>query len=147
MDQTAARQLGPVELAVLEFPATEFDGSIASALAEIVDRGLVTILDLVLVRRTTEGDLAVIELSDADDDVTARFEDVNGEVMWLLSDADVKAAAAHLAPETTGLLIVWENTWARDLRQAVVNSGGRLVVHDQLEPEAVASAIAATPEA
>ena len=146
MNQDAPRQMGPVELAVLEFSATQFDGSIARALAEIVDKGLVKILDLLIVRKALGGDVTVIELPDADADVTARFDEVNGEVMWLLSDADVKAAAADLAPETTGLLIVWENIWARNFKEAVIDSRGRLVVHDQLDTEAVAAAIAATPE-
>ena len=65
----------------------------------------------------------------------------------MLSDADVKGAAAHLAPDTTGLLIVWENTWAREIRRALLDSGGRLVVHDPLDIDTVARAIAATPEA
>jgi Family of unknown function (DUF6325) len=147
MDQTTGtRGLGPVELALLEFSTTSFDGSIAGALAEIVDKGLVTILDLLLVRKNADGEMTVIELEDAETDITARFDDIEGEVMWLLSDADVQGAAARLAPGTTGVIVVWENSWARDFREAVLNSGGRLVVHDHLDSDEVAAAIAATTE-
>lgn len=148
MDQTTdVRQLGPVEFALLEFTAATFDGSIAGALADIVDRKVVSILDLLLVRKTAEGDLAVIELKDAGIEITASFDEVEGQVMWLLSDADIQAAATSLAPDSTGLLVVWENTWARDFREAVIRSGGRLVIHDQLDADQVAVAIAETPEA
>ena len=147
MDRNGQTAVGPTELAVIEFSGAKFDGSIAKALAEIVDKDVVTILDLLLVQKTAEGELTVIELSDAEPDVAAPFDDLEGEVLWLLSDADVKRAAGHLAPGTTGLLIVWENTWVRDFREAVVNSGGRLLVHDQLDPDEVAAAMAATPEA
>lgn len=143
---TEVRELGPVEFALLEFSAASFDGSIAGALADIVDREIVSILDLVLVSKTADGEVAVIELADAETTVTAHFETLEGEVMWLLSDADVEAAAASLEPGSTGLLVVWENTWARDFRQAVVNSGGRLLIHDQLNSDQVAEAIATTPE-
>lgn len=139
--------MGTVDLAVVEFSTAKFDGSIADALANIVDRDLVRILDLVLVEKTANGELNVIELADADNYITDRFDAVQGEVMWLLSDADVNGAAAHLAPDTTGLLIVWENTWAREIRRALLDSGGRLVVHDPLDIDTVARAIAATPEA
>lgn len=142
----ATSQMGPVELAVLEFPAADFDGSIAAALAEIVERDLVRVLDLVLLQKTMDGEVAVIELSDLEDDVAAQFDDVEGEVMWLLSDADVRGAAERLESGTTGLVILWENTWARGFRKAVINSGGRLVVHDQLDPSTVAAAVAETPE-
>lgn len=147
MKSTLTTDTGPVELAVIEFSAAEFDGSIAGSLAEIVGKGLVKILDLLMVQKTADEALNVIELADADIDISDRFDDVEGEVMWLLSDADIKAAATHLGTDTTGLLIVWENVWAREFRAAVVNSGGRLVVHDQLDPDSVARAIAATPEA
>lgn len=147
MDQIAdARELGPVEFALLEFSAASFDGSIAGALADIVDREIVSILDLLLVRKTPDGDVAVIELADAEAGVTAHFDALEGEVMWLLSDADVQAAATTLTPGSTGLLVVWENKWARGFRDAVVDSGGRLVIHEQLDSDQVADAIAATPE-
>ena len=147
MDPTAEiRELGNVEFALLEFSAASFDGSIAGALADIVAREIVSILDLVLVSKNVDGDVAVIELADAEASVTERFDALEGEVMWLLSDADVQAAAANLTPGSTGLLVVWENTWARGFREAVVSSGGRLVIHDQLDSDRVADAIAATPE-
>lgn len=147
MHSNPTSEMGTVDLAVVEFSTAKFDGSIADALANIVDRDLVRILDLVLVEKTANGELNVIELADADNYITDRFDAVQGEVMWLLSDADVNGAAAHLAPDTTGLLIVWENTWAREIRRALLDSGGRLVVHDPLDIDTVARAIAATPEA
>jgi hypothetical protein len=143
MDDPSIEAPASVELALLEFPAASFDGSIATALAGLVDKGIVSIIDLLLVARTASGDLEVIELSDAENQIAAQFEDVDGEVLWLLSDADVRAAASNLAPGTTGLLVVWENIWARHLRDAVESAGGRLVLHDRLDADEVAAAMSA----
>lgn len=137
--------IGPIEFAVFEFPAGEFSGGIASALGDLVDRGIVSILDLLMVGKDGDGNLEVLEIADIDDDVAARFAQVDGEVMWLLSQEDVAAAAGTLQTGSTGVLVVWENTWARDLKSAVAARGGRLVVHDRLDSDAVSSAIAETP--
>ena len=142
MSETIDREtMGPVEFAVLEFPHTSFDGSIASALKDLADREIVHIIDLLMVSKDTEGGLQVVELTDAESVIAEHFDDLDGEVMWLLSDEDVVAAAAEMQPGSTGVLVVWENTWARRLRQAVVQSGGRLVVHDRLESDEVAAAM------
>jgi hypothetical protein len=133
--------MGSVEFALLEFPRASFDGSIASALADLVDRKVVSIIDLLMVSKDDEGSLEVMELANADEVLAGYFADLDGEVMWLLSDEDVMAAASNMGAGTTGVLVVWENIWARDLRSAVGDAGGRLVIHDRLDSDEVAAAI------
>ncbi len=145
MDEGSREAVGPVDLTLLEFPRASFDGEIAAELADLVDREIVSIVDLVMISTDAEGNLEVVELADADPVIADRFAAVNGEVMWLLSDRDVAEAATRLQPGSIGVLVVWENRWARHLRHAVANAGGRLVVHDRLDPEEVAASIAASP--
>ena len=135
--------VGAVEIAVLEFPGNQFNGAIVPALGELVDDGIVTILDLVIVTRDTEGDIAVIELDDMGDVEVAIFEDLEGEAGGLLSDDDVSSAGALLAPGSTAAVIVWENSWARRLVGAIRDAGGRLVAHDRLDADTVARALEA----
>jgi hypothetical protein len=137
----AGDSMGSVEFALLEFPHTSFDGSIATALADLVGRRLVSIIDLLIVSKDDQGSLEVVELADADEVIAEYFADLDGEVMWLLSDEDVSAAAANMEAGTTGVLVVWENIWARNLRGAVGDAGGRLVIHDRLDTDQVAAAI------
>lgn len=134
--------LGPVELGVLEFPGASFDGSIAAALADLVDRGIVSILDLVMVHKDEDGVSEVIELADVEKSVSDRFDRVDGQVMWLLSDEDIASVSEALEPGTTGVLIVWEDRWARDLSRAVGESEGRVVLHERLDSREVAASIA-----
>ena len=136
--------IGPVDLALVEFKEGSFDGTIVSALADLVDRGIVAILDLLMVSKQADGRVEVVELADAETVVADRFADLDGEVMWLLSAQDVAAAASTLEPNSTGVLLVWENLWARNLRSAVDDAGGRLVIHDRLDADEVAAAIRST---
>jgi len=132
-----------VELAVIEFPGSKFTGEVAPALADLIDRGIVTILDLVFVTKDLDGKVESIELMNLEDEIAAPFRDLDGEVNGLLSDADLQTAGAALSPGSSAVLIVWENTWARELTGAVVRAGGRLVAHDRLDAATVQEALAA----
>jgi hypothetical protein len=135
--------LGPVELAVIEFPGSHFKGDIAPALADLVDNDIVHIIDLVFVTKNEDGSIDAIELSDLPSEEAAAFDDLDGEAGGLLSDSDLDLAAELLEPGSSAALIVWENTWARRLVTAIGNAGGRLVAHDRIDAETVHAALSA----
>ena len=134
---------GPVEIAVIEFPGSKFTGEIAPALAELVNDGIVTIIDLVFVTKDEDGTVAGVELADIEEEIANAFDSVDGEVSGLLSDEDLQIAGEALSPGSSAVLIVWENTWARRLVSAIRGASGRLVAHDRLDAETVAAALAA----
>jgi uncharacterized membrane protein len=131
-----------VELAVLEFPGSKFKGEIIPALAELVDDGIVRILDLAIVTKGDDGTITTIELSELDDETGAAFDDLDGEVTGLLSEDDLLAAGEALSAGSTAAVIVWEDVWARRLVEAIRGAGGRLVAHDRLDAETVQAALA-----
>ena len=133
---------GPVEIAVIGFPGSRFTGEIAAALADLTSRGTVTIIDLVLVTKDDSGTVTGVELSDLDDADRAPFDDIGGEVRGLLSDDDLTIAGELLEPGDTAALIVWENTWARTLVDAIRGAGGSLLAHDRIDAETVQAALA-----
>jgi uncharacterized membrane protein len=133
---------GPVELAIIEFPGSRFNGQIVPALAELVNDGIVTILDVVLVNKGDDGSMTSIEVNELGGDDAAAFDDLDGEVNGLLSDEDLEMAGEVMTAGSSALLIVWENTWARRLVNAVRDSGGHLVAHDRIDAETVAAALA-----
>ena len=135
---------GAVELAVIAFPGSQFKGEIVPALADLVDTGTITILDFVLVSKTHDGDVVVIEIDQAED--PTMFDDLDGDVTGILSDEDALAAGEALDPGNTAAVIVWENTWARALVGAIRNAGGLLVAHDRLDAETVNEALATIGE-
>jgi uncharacterized membrane protein len=137
---------GSVEIAVIEFPGSKFTGEIAPALADLVNDGIVTIIDLVFVTKDEDGTVASVELADIEEEIANAFEGVDGEVSGLLSDEDLEIAGEALSPGSSAILVVWENTWARRLVNAIRGSGGRLVAHDRLDAETVAAALADSDE-
>jgi len=142
-----AHQLsGSVELAVIAFPGSKFKGDIAPALGELVDSGIVTILDLVFVSKGEDGTIVSLELSDLDDDDAGPYMDIDGSVNGLLTEEDLEMAGEALEPGSSAAMIVWENTWSRRLVDAIRNSGGRLVAHDRLDAETVQAALTAATD-
>ena len=69
----------PVEIAIIEFPGSRFNGEIVPALTQLVDDGIVSIIDLVLVSKDVDGSVIVLELSELDDELAGAFDDLDGE--------------------------------------------------------------------
>jgi hypothetical protein len=131
---------GAVEIAIIAFPGSKFKGEIVPALAELVDNGTVAILDLLVISKNEEGDVLSLEVAEMEDGGV--FDDLDGDVMGLLSAEDIETAGELLEPGNTAALIVWENTWARGLIGAIRDAGGQLVAHDRLDAETVAAVMA-----
>ena len=55
--------VGSIEYAVIAFPGNHFKGEILPAIQELVDNGIVRILDIVLVIRDAAGDVQSLEVS------------------------------------------------------------------------------------
>ncbi|MCK0113577.1 DUF6325 family protein [Ornithinimicrobium sp. F0845] len=134
--------VGPVELVVLAFPGSKFKGEIIPAVGELVDSGVVSLLDVALVTKDDAGDTLAIELADLDDELRGAFDTLDGEVSGLLSDEDLGLVAEGLDPGTTAAVILWENTWARGLVSAIQGAGGVLVAHERMDAARAAEAIA-----
>lgn len=141
---TSTLPRGSIELAVIAFPGNKFNGEIVPALSELVDGGIVEIIDLVVISKTEDGDLISLEITEMDDG--DMFDDLEGEVMGLLGEEDIEAAGEVLDPGTTAAVIVWENIWARRLVSAIADAGGILVAHDRIDGGTVAALIEAFEE-
>jgi uncharacterized membrane protein len=123
--------VGPVEVLVIGFPGSRFNGDIVPSLVDVVERGIISIVDAILISRDEDGGLTVVELEEegAGPEVAALAALVD-EVHDLVSDEDVEALAADIEPGSSAAVLVFEHTWALPLRDAVTGSGG--VVLSQL---------------
>lgn len=135
---------GSVELAAIAFPGSKFRGEIVPALGELVDSGVVAILDLLIISKSEDGEVVALEIGEMEDG--GMFDDLDGEVMGLLSAEDIETAGELLEPGNTAALIVWENTWARKLIGAIRDAGGELIAHDRLDAETVNAVMAMSEE-
>ncbi|MGY1811028.1 DUF6325 family protein [Blastococcus sp. SYSU D00669] len=120
----ALDELGPVDRTVLEFPGSRFNGEIAPALTDLVSRGTVRILDLLLIRKGADDAVDLAELAELDEGEVGELRAYEGQLAVLLSEEDVAAAAAAVEPGSTAVLLVWENAWAAPFASAVRHAGG-----------------------
>ena len=139
-------ELGPVDWIVVEFPGSRFKGEIAPVLADLVDRGIVRVLDLLLIRNGHDGSLDYFELSDLDESEIGSLRAYETVLAELLSVEDVEAVAAAVEPGSTAALLVWENAWAAPFGSAVRRAGGQLVASGRIPVQAILAAIEANDE-
>ncbi|HEX5527708.1 MAG TPA: DUF6325 family protein [Solirubrobacterales bacterium] len=138
MDQS--HEIGPVDYLLIEWPGQQPNGEVAPHLVDLVDRGLIRILDLVFIAKDEEGNVAALELADLGGEVTelAIFE---GASSGLLGDEDVAEAGGVLAPGTSAALLVFENSWAAPFVAAIRRSGGELVASGRIPAEDLLAAL------
>jgi hypothetical protein len=134
--------MGPVEYLLVAFPGNKFKGEIGPALADLVSRGTIRILDLVFVVKDEDGNIEGFELQDLPEQAAA-FEEMTGETLELLNQEDVDIAAESLPANSSAALLVFENVWAEQLAIAVRNADGQLLANERIPAEVVEGALAA----
>jgi Family of unknown function (DUF6325) len=136
-------ELGPVDWIVVEFPGSTFNGAIAPALRDLVDRDVVRVLDLLVLKKDSDGTLEAFELSDLDTSEIGELRGYESQLAMLLSEDDVTAVAAAIEPGSSAAVLVWENTWAAPFASAVRHSGGQLVASGRIPIQALLAAVEA----
>jgi hypothetical protein len=124
-------EMGPIDYVLVEWPGKQPEGEIAPHLVDLVDRGLIRILDLAFLAKGEDGSIAALEIADVGGEVTelAVFE---GASSGLLDSEDLDLAGEALEPGTSAALLVYENTWAGPFAAAVRRSGGQLVASGRI---------------
>jgi hypothetical protein len=133
--------VGSIEYAVIAFPGNHFKGEIIPAIQELVDNGIVRILDLVLVVRDADGGVQSIEVSALPPDQAAPFAGLDHDVQGLLSEDDIAGIASALEPDSSAALLVWENVWSSRFAEAVMNADGVLVANVKVPADVVKEAL------
>lgn len=136
-------QYGPVEVQVVSFPGSQFNGSIAPALRKVVESGVINVVDLAFIAKTAEGEVGIIELSDAADNDLIALDEAMEEVLGLLNEEDLVAIGDSLAPGSSAVAIVIEHAWARELGVAVASSAGEVVLSERIPRDVVQAAVEA----
>jgi hypothetical protein len=100
---TEVDELGPVDWIVVEFPGSQFNGEIAPALSDLVERGIVRVLDLVLLKKNDDGSIDAFELADMDESEVGQLRSYEAQLAMLLSEDDVNAIAEAVEPGTSAI--------------------------------------------
>ena len=139
-------EMGPIDYLMVEWPGRQPTGEAAPHLLDLVDRGLIRIIDLVFLSKGEDGSVTRLEISDLGDEVTA-YADFEGASSGLLSEEDTEEAGGALEPGTSAALLVYENRWAAPFAAAVRRSGGQLVATGRIPIQAMLAALDAADAA
>ncbi|HEX6687596.1 MAG TPA: DUF6325 family protein [Solirubrobacterales bacterium] len=139
-------EMGPIDYLLVEWPGRQPTGEAAPHLLDLVDRGLIRILDFVFLSKAEDGSVTRVEISDLGDEVAA-FAAFEGASSGLLSEEDADEAGGALEPGTSAALLVYENRWAAPFASAVRRSGGQLVATGRIPIQAMLAALDAAEAA
>jgi hypothetical protein len=121
-------ELGPVDYLIVEWPpGTQPNGSGLKELANLTDRGLIRVLDLVFVTKGEDGSVAGLAIADIDSDGELDLVEFEGASSGLLSQDDYDDAGGVLEPGASAAILLYENRWARGFAAAMRSSGAQLI--------------------
>lgn len=142
MDEEQA--MGPISYLVVEFPGNKMTGEAFPALLEMVDRGLVRILDFRFVNKDKDGTVSAVELSDLDGDGSFEFSVFEGVSSGLIDGSDIADAASVVANGSSAGVLIFENRWATDFVQALRRGGAEVVAAGYIPHDTLAASLDAT---
>lgn len=126
-------EIGPVDVVVIGWPSgTPQTGEALPLLIDLVDRGIIRILDLLAIKKADDGTVGVVALSDFDGDGELDLVAFEGAQTGLIGDEDAEVAGDGLAPGAAAVLIAFENTWAAPFASAVRRNGGELIAFERV---------------
>ena len=132
--------IGPVEYIAIAFPGNKFSGEIIPAIQKLQESGTIRVLDLVIITKNADGNVAAIELSDADAEQRAVLDVLGIERKNLLGEEDFEDIGAALDPNTTAGLMIWENVWAAEFAKSLRNANGILIANGRIPAELIEEA-------
>ena len=143
MTEVSLDELGPVDYLVVEFPAgaANFTGEMVTELLSLVERGIIRVIDVLILTKADDGTVEAIELSDVDD--LGELEQLETELAELLAEDDVEHLAAAMDPGSTAGVLIWENLWAAPFASAARRSGGQLIANGRIPIQAIIASIEA----
>ena len=135
-------EVGPIDFLVVEWPAdSPPNGEAMPMLVDLVEHGIIRVLDLVFVRKHADGTVTRLELADLDLDGNPELAVFEGASSGLVGDDDLAEAGSVLGPECSAAMLVYENVWAAPFATALRHSGAQLVANGRIPINAIISAL------
>jgi hypothetical protein len=140
-------QSGPIDYLVVEFPGSKMNGEAFPILVDLADRGIIRILDLAFISKSTDGRVVGMSIADFDGDGELDLAVFEGVSSGLLDSSDLDEAGSALEPGSSAGVLVYENVWAAPFATAIRRSGGQLVASGRIPVQAILAALDAADAA
>ena len=135
-------ELGPIDIVVIAYPAdAPMTGDAVPIFVDLVDRGIIRVLDVLLVRQNEDGTVSGFEATDLDGDSIGDLKVFEGASTGLLGEDDVAAVGETIEPGSAAVMIVYENRWAAPFAAAVRRNGGVLVANQRITAQELMDAL------
>jgi uncharacterized protein DUF6325 len=135
-------ELGPIDIAVIGYPpGSPMTGDAMPLLIDLVERGIVRVLDVMFVMKDDDGNVVGFEARDLDDKGVGEFTVFEGASSGLLGDEDVAETGEALEAGSGAVLIVYENRWAAPFIAAVRRNGGVPLAFERIPAAQVVEAL------
>lgn len=135
-----SEELGPIDYLVVEWPGKQPTGEAVPYLLDLVDSGLIRIIDLAFIAKDDNGAVTELEIAELGRDIEG-IEILDGASSGMLSGDDFAEAANALENGTAAALLVYENRWAAPFAAAVRRSGGQLVASGRIPVQGIIAAL------
>ena len=137
-------ELGPVDIVVIAYPPdAPMSGEAVPLLLDLVDRGIIRVLDVLFVMDSGGGTFAGFEATNLDSERVGDFTAFEGASSGLLGEEDVATAAEGLDPGGAAVMIVYENLWAAPFVAAVRRNGGVPIAYERIPVQDLMDAVGA----
>jgi hypothetical protein len=144
----AHEELGPIDIVVIGYGAdAPMTGEAAPLLVDLVERGIIRVLDVMFVIKNQDGTFSGFEAVDLDEKGVGDFAVFEGATSGLLGEHDAETAAEALEPGTAAVMIVYENRWAAPFAAAVRRNGGQVIANERIPVQDLVDALDAAESA
>ena len=127
---------GPIDYIIVNFKGNNFTGGVLEELTKVVADGTIAVLDIALITKDKDGEVAALELSDMQDAGVAGFANSNGVESGLITADDVAEVGDIIADNSSVGLLVIEQLWAKGIKKAIIDADGELIAEGRIHPEA-----------
>jgi Family of unknown function (DUF6325) len=133
--------LGPIDILALEFPGNRFKGEILRNLYEQVEAGTIRIIDLLIVTKSETGRVVTLELHELGEDASPVFTPLHASISQMITEEDTKEIGELLRPNSTAAVLLYENSWALKVKQAMLDANGRMLVFERIPHNVIQEAL------
>ena len=132
--------MGPVDYLMIRFPGNKFTGKIAPELNDLEKKGIIRVIDLVLLIKDARGKLTILEARNMEGEGGKAYRELAKHTDEWFSEGDIEALALSLPNNTSAGLLLFENVWAIRFKEALIEADAELIDMGRIPPESIAKA-------
>ena len=134
-------QMGPVDFFVVAFDNERLRGEAFPLLVDLVDRGIIRVLDLAFIRKGDDGGVTILSEVDLERMEVLDAALLQGAATGMLRPEDLAEAASALERGTSAGVLVYENVWAAPFAAAIRRAGGRIAATGHIPIQELVAAL------